>query len=64
MHDKVELPESKQLWQPFSQFLDRRRLEIHSRLFSGAGLPLHLLEQLDEYLPKVNEVELSKPCDA
>ena len=40
-------------WQPFLNFLERRRSEIYREVFSSASLPKHLAEQLNTYLPKV-----------
>lgn len=40
-------------WQPFLRFLDRRKNEIHNELYTSAALPVRLLQQLEDYLPKV-----------
>jgi len=40
-------------WEPFLRFLSRKTKEVHADMFSSAELPRHLLEALEEYLPKV-----------
>lgn len=41
-------------WEPFLGFLQHRRQQIFGEVLSDARLPLHLLAQLNEYLPKVH----------
>lgn len=40
-------------WQPFLGFLSRQRAEAARKFNSDAGLPLHLVAQLETYLPTV-----------